>query len=103
MDWSLFFKQANSAPVACEPARARTLGARPLQPDFRPERGHSGRHLAPCDNRPDKVQVKMNPGAAVSTLEIEVEILNVGFPSATREHAIAFLEETKDRVIEAAS
>jgi len=26
-----------------------------------------------------------------------------GFPSVTREHVIAFLEEAKDRVIEAAS
>jgi len=52
---------------------------------------------------PDKVQVKMDRGAVIATLQIEVEILKVGSPSATREHAIAFFEAAKDRVIEASS
>jgi len=31
------------------------------------------------------------------------DFLDEGFPSVTREHVIAFLEEARDRVIEAAS
>jgi cell division topological specificity factor len=107
MNWSLLFKRDNSAPVACERlqillAHERSaLGRSNLISDLKEEiLAAVSRHVAV---EPDKVQVKMDRGAVISTLEIEVEILNVGSPSATREHAIAFSEAAKDRVIEAAS
>ncbi|MFZ1882651.1 MAG: cell division topological specificity factor MinE [Rhodoplanes sp.] len=82
MNWSMFFKRGNpSAPVACE--RLQILLAHE-----RSEIGHSNlistlreeilaaisRHVAV---EPDKVQVKMDRGPVISTLEIEVEIPNV--------------------------
>ena len=87
MNWSLLFKRDNSAPVACERlqillAHERSaLGRSNLISDLKEEiLAAISRHVAV---EPDKVQVKMSRGAAVSTLEIEVEILNVGSPSAT--------------------
>lgn len=82
MNWSMFFKRGNpSAPVACE--RLQILLAHE-----RSEIGHSNlistlreeivaaisRHVAV---EPDKLQVKMDRGPVISTLEIEVEIPNV--------------------------
>ena len=93
MNWSLPFKGGNSAPVACERlqillAHERSaLGRSNLISDLKEEiLAAISRHVAV---EPDKVQIKMGCGAAVSTLEIEVEILNVGSPSATREHGSA--------------
>ena len=93
MNWSLLFKRDNSAPVACERlqillAHERSaLGRSNLISDLKEEiLAAISRHVAV---EPDKVQVKMGRGAAVSTLEIELEILNVGSPSATREHGSA--------------
>ena len=87
--------------VAADPGPASALGRSNLISDLREEiLGAISRHVAV---EPDKVQVKMDRGAAVSTLEMELEIPNMGFPSVMREHAIAFLQEAKDRVIEAES
>ena len=106
MNWSRFFERDNSAPVACERlqillAHERSALGRPNLMSILIEiLGAVSRHVAV---EPDKVQVKIDRGAAVSTLEMELEIPNMGFPYVTREHAIAFLQEAKDRVIEAAS
>ena len=94
MNWSTFFKRGDySAPVACERlqillAHERSaLGRSNLISGLKEEiLAAISRHVAV---EPDKVQVKMGRGAAVSTLEIEVEILNVGSPSATRDHGSA--------------
>lgn len=82
MNWSMFLKRGNpSAPVGCE--RLQILLAHE-----RSEIGHSNlistlreeivaaisRHVAV---EPDKLQVKMDRGPVISTLEIEVEIPNV--------------------------
>ena len=81
MNWSVFFKRDNSAPVACE--RLQILLAH--------ERSSLDRSNLICDLKeeilaaisrhvtvePDKVQIKMDAGVAVSTLEIEVEIPNM--------------------------
>ncbi len=81
MNWSLFFKRDNSAPVASERlqillAHERSaLGRSNLISDLREEiLAAISRHVTV---EPDKVQVKMDLGVAVSTLEIEVEILNM--------------------------
>ena len=107
MNWSLLFKRDDSAPVACERlqillAHERSaLGSSNLISDLKEEiLAAISRHVVV---EHDKVEVKMDRGAVIATLQIEVEILKVGSPSATREHAIAFLEAAKDRVIEAAS
>ena len=81
MNWSIFSKRDNSAPVACE--RLQILLAH--------ERSSLDRSNLICDLKgeilaailrhvtvePDQVQIKMDAGVAVSTLEIEVEIPNM--------------------------
>lgn len=87
MNWtSLLFKRRSSAPVARERlqillAHERSvLGQSNLVAILREEiLAAISRHVAV---EPDKVQVKMDRGAAISTLEIEVELPN-------------FAEETK--------
>ena len=81
MNWSLFFKRSNSAPVARERlqillAHERSaLGRSNLIAVLQEEiLAAISRHVSV---EPDKVQVKMDRGAAVSTLEIEVEIPNL--------------------------
>lgn len=81
MTWSLFFKRRNSAPVARERlqillAHERSaLGRSNLISILREEiLAAISRHVAV---EPDKVQVKMDRGSAVSTLEIEIEIPNL--------------------------
>ena len=81
MNWSLPFRGDNSAPVASERlqillAHERSaLGRSNLISDLREEiLAAISRHVTV---EPDKVQVKMDLGVAVSTLEIEVEILNM--------------------------
>jgi cell division topological specificity factor len=81
MNWSLFFKRRNSAPVARERlqillAHERSaLGRSNLISILREEiLAAISRHVAV---EPDKVQVKMDRGAAMSTLEIEIEIPNL--------------------------
>jgi cell division topological specificity factor len=87
MNWLSFFKRDNSAPVACE--RLQILLAH--------ERSAFGRSnliftlkeeiLAAISRHvtveSDKVQVKMDRGPVISTLEIEVEVPNLaGVPCA---------------------
>jgi len=93
MNWPLPLTRGNSAPVACERlqillAHERSaLGRSNLISDLKEEiLAAISRHVAV---EPDKVQVKMGRGDAVSTLEIEVEILNGVSPSAPREHGSA--------------
>lgn len=81
MNWSLFFRRSNSAPVARERlqillAHERSaLGRSNLIAVLQEEiLAAISRHVAV---EPDKVQVKMDRGATVSTLEIEVEIPNL--------------------------
>ncbi|MEZ5786653.1 MAG: cell division topological specificity factor MinE [Xanthobacteraceae bacterium] len=82
MNWtSLLFKRRGSAPVARERlqillAHERSaLGQSNLVTVLREEiLAAISRHVAV---EPDKVQVKMDRGAAISTLEIEVEIPNL--------------------------
>ncbi len=81
MNWSLFFRRSNSAPVARERlqillAHERSaLGRSNLIAVLKEEiLAAISRHVAV---EADKVQVKMDRGAAVSTLEIEVEIPNL--------------------------
>lgn len=81
MNWSLFFKRSNSAPVARERlqillAHERSaLGRSNLIAVLQEEiLAAISRHVSV---EPDKVQVKMDRGATVSTLEIEVEIPNL--------------------------
>jgi len=82
MNWSsLLFKRRSSAPVARERlqillAHERSaLGQSNLVSILREEiLAAISRHVAV---EPDKVQVKMDRGAAISTLEIEVEIPNL--------------------------
>jgi cell division topological specificity factor len=81
MNWSLFFRRSNSAPVARERlqillAHERSaLGRSNLIAVLQEEiLAAISRHVSV---EPDKVQVKMDRGAAVSTLEIEVEIPNL--------------------------
>lgn len=82
MNWStLLFRRRNSAPVARERlqillAHERSaLGQSNLVTVLREEiLAAISRHVAV---EPDKVQVKMDRGAAISTLEIEVEIPNL--------------------------
>ena len=81
MNWSLLFKRDNSAPVACERlqillAHERSaLGRSNLISDLKEEiLAAIARHVVV---EPDKVQVKMDRGAVISTLEIEVELPNV--------------------------
>ena len=106
MNWPLPGKRINSAPVARERlqvllAHERSALSHPnMIPILIEILATISRHVAV---EPDKVQVKMNRGATVSTLEMELEISNLGFPSVMREHAIAFLEEAKDQVIKAAA
>ncbi|MEZ5891137.1 MAG: cell division topological specificity factor MinE [Xanthobacteraceae bacterium] len=80
MNFSTFFKRSNSAPVARE--RLQILLAHERSPLGRSDLIASlkeeilaaiSRHVA-LD--PDKVQVKMDRGDAVSMLEIDVEIPN---------------------------
>lgn len=80
MNWSLFFKRRTSAPVARERlqillAHERSvIGRSDLIAVLREEiLAAISRHV---QVEPDKVQVKMDRGAAVSMLEIEVEIPN---------------------------
>lgn len=106
MNWPLPFKRSNSAPVARERlqillAHERSaLGRSNMISILMEILVTISRHVAV---EPDKVQVKMNRGAAVFTLEMGLEIPNMEFPSVTGEHAIAFLEEAKDQVLEAAA
>jgi cell division topological specificity factor len=81
MNWSQFFKRSNSAPVARE--RLQILLAHERSPLGRSDLiavlkeeilAAITRHV---EVESDKVQVKMDRGAAVSTLEIEVEIPNM--------------------------
>ncbi|HEX5847341.1 MAG: cell division topological specificity factor MinE [Rhodoplanes sp.] len=81
MNWSLFFRRSNSAPVARERlqillAHERSaLGRSNLIAVLQEEiLAAISRHVSV---EPDKVQVKMDRGATVSTLEIEVEIPNL--------------------------
>jgi cell division topological specificity factor len=81
MNWSLFFKRRHSAPVARERlqillAHERSaLGRSNLIAILKEEiLAAISRHV---EVEPDKVQVKMDRGTAVSTLEIEVEIPNL--------------------------
>ncbi len=81
MSWSLLFKRRNSAPVARERlqillAHERSaLGRSNLISLLREEiLSAISRHVKV---EPDKVQVKMDRGDAVSMLEIEVEIPNI--------------------------
>jgi cell division topological specificity factor len=106
MNWPLPFKRSNSAPVARERlqvllARERSAFGRSNMISILMEILDTiSRHVAV---EPDKVQVKMNRGAAVFTLEMGLEIPNTGFLSAAGEHAVGFLEEAKDQVLEAAA
>lgn len=86
MSWSLLFKRRNSAPVARERlqillAHERSaLGRSNLISLLREEiLAAISRHV---QVEPDKVQVKMDRGAAVSMLEIEVEIPNIAEDAA---------------------
>jgi cell division topological specificity factor len=81
MNWSLFFRRSNSAPVARERlqillAHERSaLGRSNLIAVLQEEiLAAISRHVSV---EPDKVQVKMDRGTTVSTLEIEVEIPNL--------------------------
>ena len=90
MNWSAFFKRSHFAPVAKQDHSAPVARER-LQILLAHERSALGRSnliavlreeiLAAISRHvelePDKVQVKMDRGAAVSTLEIEVEIPNL--------------------------
>jgi cell division topological specificity factor len=85
MNWSKFFKGSNSAPVARERlqillAHERSaLGRSNLIALLKEEiLAAISRHVA-IDS--EKVQIKMDRGAKVSTLEFQVEIPNtVGLP-----------------------
>jgi len=82
MNWSMFLKRGNpSAPVACERlqillAHERSeIGYSNLISTLREEiLAAISRHVAV---EPDRVQVKMDRGPVISTLEIEVEIPNM--------------------------
>ena len=106
MNWPLPVKRSNSAQVARERlqallARERSAFGRSNMISILMEiLAIISRHVAV---EPDKVQVKMNRGTAVFTLEMGLEIPNMGFPSVAGEHAIAYLEEPKDQVLEAAA
>ena len=90
MTWSGFFKRSQFAPVVKQDHSAPVARER-LQILLAHERSALGRSnliavlkeeiLAAISRHvelePDKVQVKMDRGAAVSTLEIEVEIPNL--------------------------
>jgi len=80
INWSGFFKRSDSAPVARE--RLQILLAHERSPLGRSDLiaalkeeilAAISRHV---ELDPDKVQVKMDRGASVSMLEIEVEIPN---------------------------
>ncbi|MFY9624661.1 MAG: cell division topological specificity factor MinE, partial [Rhodoplanes sp.] len=78
MNWSAFFKRSDSAPVARERLQIllaherSSLGRSDLIAALKEEiLAAISRHV---ELDADKVQVKMDRGAAVSTLEIEVEI-----------------------------
>lgn len=80
INWPTFFKRSDSAPVARE--RLQILLAHERSPLGRSDliaalkediMAAISRHV---ELDADKVQVKMDRGAAVSTLEIEVEIPN---------------------------
>jgi cell division topological specificity factor len=80
MNWPLPFKRGNSASVARERLQIllaherSTLGSCDLISILMEILAAISRHVA---EEPDKVQVKMDRGAAVSTLEIELEIPNM--------------------------
>jgi cell division topological specificity factor len=80
MSWPLPFKQGNSASVARERlqillAQERSALGRPnLMSILIETLAAISRHV---EEEPDKVQVKMDRGAAVSTLQIELEIPNM--------------------------
>jgi cell division topological specificity factor len=90
MTWSAFFKRSQFAPAVKQDHSAPVARER-LQILLAHERSALGRSnliavlkeeiLAAISRHvelePDKVQVKMDRGAAVSTLEIEVEIPNL--------------------------
>jgi len=90
MTWSAFFKRSQFAPVAKQDHSAPVARER-LQILLAHERSALGRSnliavlkeeilnaiSRHVELEPDKVQVKMDRGAAVSTLEIEVEIPNL--------------------------
>jgi len=80
INWSAFFKRSDSAPVARERLQIllaherSSLGRSDLIAALKEEILAAISHHVELDA--DKVQVKMDRGAAVSTLEIEVEIPN---------------------------
>jgi cell division topological specificity factor len=80
INWSTFFKRSDSAPVARERLQIllsherSPLGRSDLVASLKEEiLAAISRHV---ELDPDKVQVKMDRGAAVSMLEIDVEIPN---------------------------
>jgi cell division topological specificity factor len=80
INWSTFFKRSDSAPVARERLQIllsherSPLGRSDLIAALKEEiLAAISRHV---ELDPDKVQVKMDRGAAVSMLEIDVEIPN---------------------------